>query len=569
MLLAASVALLALPCAAGELASGTSVRFAPPVIVRGAWNTSAGLRLDGNESSMDSFYSLGGARGSFLFGQYETHLGQGQAVFVASNDSGASWHLAGIIDPGADEAVSPRCQKVLDQLCNNAAAVGADCINPQTKKWGRSMAPYYARRDQGLQFGVAWRCYSHESLGPDLRRWSPTSETPSAFCSAPGAALRTIAAKNSNQSLGWAGAEQALTGRGRTRAPGTLRTLGRLQARGPTSFGSAGAFEYSLEEGGLRVAPANGGGASFTGLPRPLLTLAPNTRGKPYKCMGAAAFFEPVASLALPDGSFLACSIVCFDDSPAITLLGSNATARAPYQNGTMAGRSLVAWRSADGADWRFAGVITDAGEMMAEPTRSLGGNSEENDLALMADGRTVMVVMRTDGDCNCASATGHNECGIYREYFQSYSSDFGRSWSSATPIPGTGCARPRLLSLGVGRPVLMSGGRRCVANETGLYLWINPSGMPNAAWERHSLSYAHNVGWSKAHPDDSSYLFDERINATNEFESQAYTSLMQIGANEAYVVYNKYYAPTDGRPGCYPSPQGCSTGFGMRITVQ
>ena len=44
---------------------------------------------------------------------------------------------------------------------------------------------------------------------------------------------------------------------------------------------------------------------------RPLLSLTPNSLGKPYKCIAGAAFFEPVASIALPDGSFLACSIVC------------------------------------------------------------------------------------------------------------------------------------------------------------------------------------------------------------------------------------------------------------------
>ena len=43
-------------------------------------------------------------------------------------------------------------------------------------------------------------------------------------------------------------------------------------------------------------------------------------------------------------------------------------------------------------------------------------------------------------------------------------------------------------------------------------------------------------AGWK----GDQSYLFDERINATNEFETQAYTSLMQVGDNAAYVVYNK-----------------------------
>jgi hypothetical protein len=66
-------------------------------------------------------------------------------------------------------------------------------------------------------------------------------------------------------------------------------------------------------------------------------------------------------------------SILCFDDSPAITMFGSNSTTRVPYLNGSVAGRSLVAWRSENGFQWRFAGVITDAKDMMAQPTRSLG----------------------------------------------------------------------------------------------------------------------------------------------------------------------------------------------------
>jgi len=64
-------------------------------------------------------------------------------------------------------------------------------------------------------------------------------------------------------------------------------------------------------------------------------------------------------------------------------------------------------------------------------------------------------------------------------------------------------------------------------------------------------------------------YIQDERINATNEFESQAYTSLMQVGDNEAYVVYNKYYNISDGWAGCRGNPRGCSSGFGMRIVIE
>ena len=50
------------------------------------------------------------------------------------------------------------------------------------------------------------------------------------------------------------------------------------------------------------------------------------------------------------------------------------------------------------------------------------------------------------------------------------------------------------------------------------------------------SAAFLLGAGWK----GDQSYLFDERINATNEFETQAYTSLMQVGDSAAYVVYNK-----------------------------
>jgi hypothetical protein len=49
------------------------------------------------------------------------------------------------------------------------------------------------------------------------------------------------------------------------------------------------------------------------------------------------------------------------------------------------------------------------------------------------------MVVMRIDGDCGChPSSDGDNECGVYRPYYQSYSSDDGQcaprtvAWTTA-----------------------------------------------------------------------------------------------------------------------------------------
>ena len=66
-----------------------------------------------------------------------------------------------------------------------------------------------------------------------------------------------------------------------------------------------------------------------------------------------------------------------------------------------------------------------------------------------------------------------------------------------------------------------------------GLFVWLSATGLPYGTWERLSLSYAHNAHWTGA----ASYTFDERINSTEFFETQAYTSLMQVGDMEAYVV--------------------------------
>ena len=59
------------------------------------------------------------------------------------------------------------------------------------------------------------------------------------------------------------------------------------------------------------------------------------------------------------------------------------------------------------------------------------------------------------------------------------------------TPIEGTGCARPRLLSLGKGKPMLMSGGRMCwyILTEA---LWLGDcfdNGTSKHAWTQPKLA--------------------------------------------------------------------------------
>ena len=141
------------------------------------------------------------------------------------------------------------------------------------------------------------------------------------------------------------------------------------------------------------------------------------------------------------------------------------------------------------------------------------------------------------DGDSQCFAVNiPNNKRGAntttYRNYAASFSKDNGVTWSAAPiPMEGTGCARPKLKRLpgsgssigraGAGRdvaggvdggagPMLLTGGRLCVENKTGIYLWVNSDGMggynptehggnvsiaslPSATWERHSITAQHN----------------------------------------------------------------------------
>ena len=114
-----------------------------------------------------------------------------------------------------------------------------------------------------------------------------------------------------------------------------------------------------------------------------------------------------------------------------------------------------------DGRVWTWQGVIADARVMV--PKDTVRGLTGEADIALLADGKTLIAVMRVDGNCTCGMARvgpeQQAECGIYRNYYQSFSSDNAKTWSRATPMPGLGCVRPHLLSFG-SRGLVVSGGR-------------------------------------------------------------------------------------------------------------
>ena len=56
--------------------------------------------------------------------------------------------------------------------------------------------------------------------------------------------------------------------------------------------------------------------------------------------------------------------------------------------------------------------------EQVSNPTAA-----SESALAQLADG-TLTAIMRMDGDCGCGMTESRGECGVYRWYHQSFSSE-------------------------------------------------------------------------------------------------------------------------------------------------
>lgn len=96
-----------------------------------------------------------------------------------------------------------------------------------------------------------------------------------------------------------------------------------------------------------------------------------------------------------------------------------------------------------------------------------------------------------------------------------------------------------------------MTGGRLCVENHTGLFLWVNEDGLgsmmqgPGAAaaagapagFDRHSISAAHNALWR----GDEKYLFTNAVNDSALWETLAYTSILPTGPASVAITYQKF----------------------------
>ena len=216
------------------------------------------------------------------------------------------------------------------------------------------------------------------------------------------------------------------------------------------------------------------------------------------------------------------------DDAVFVTAVAIiwNGLAANPSPDGPIIPWSLVAFSSNDTYHWEYLSIIANISDF----NWSTFGPTE-SDISFLSDRRTLICVIRMDGDANC-------DTGLYRYFYAARSSDGGRSWSKPSPMQGLGCVRPKLLLLNAG-PLLLTGGRLCIENTKDILLWISLDGSARN-WTSFSLTYHHNQQWH----GDARFLFDALVNDTSAWQSLAYTSLVPLGDNSAAIFYQKFFTP-------------------------
>ena len=323
------------------------------------------------------------------------------------------------------------------------------------------------------------------------------------------------------------------------------------------NFSSVEFTNYSLVAGNVTATTfrvPEGKSLSFEGLPHGI-------RCESFAC---SLRLQGTKRVTLPDKSELQTAIVWWGGNPK-------------FPQAT----SIVVFRSVDGGwRWDFRGIVANASQY---PDSQEGPN--EHSAALLADGKTVMVLMRMDGGDGMPPAGNHS----FKAYSRTVSTSGGRTWSLATPVEGLGCARPRLHMMGPHGPLLASGGRGKPGLTEGtpgypndVKLWVSADGM-GESWVTHSISSLHNRLMPPG--TDPEIMYDNGTNYTigmNRRETTAYTALLPAGSdNEAVVIYGllRYWTVECNRSSgvvthCYNrslhgSEIRANYGFAMRITRQ
>ena len=191
--------------------------------------------------------------------------------------------------------------------------------------------------------------------------------------------------------------------------------------------------------------------------------------------------------------------------------------------------------------------LAIDPGTFLRDCVHREGPN--ECDITTLADGKTLMSVIRIDGGDGRLPGAKGMPAHAHSPYVAATSKDGGKTWVTKTRMkPSTndnrqlGCARPRLLSFGKGAPLVLSGGRNLVqvpppADGSGAFaheprMWVNTKG-DGTDFTAISISYVHN-----ALVENATLKFSPKVNSTLT-ESTSYTALMWTGKRSGVLTYD------------------------------
>ena len=193
-------------------------------------------------------------------------------------------------------------------------------------------------------------------------------------------------------------------------ADGTFFNLARISNQGDgkrnkknlTSLTASNATQFSLSTDGRIARGVVQIALSFSGVPPPGV--------HEFRTFGADR-------IRLPDGTLL-CTVIVNG---------------GVFEPGGRA--SIIAFRSADGLGWSYAGVVANYSAMVASGyPYAMGEGPNENSLAVLTNG-SVLCVMRLDATASPVP------------YASAVSTDGGFSWSEPRSLPSDmGAARPKLL---------------------------------------------------------------------------------------------------------------------------
>ena len=219
---------------------------------------------------------------------------------------------------------------------------------------------------------------------------------------------------------------------------------------------------------------------------------------------------------------------------------------------------SIAAFVTHDAGDtWTYVSDVATKASVEAAGWTTEEGPTE-NDVVLMGDGKTIMVIFRIDGGDGAPKPSPHVP------YLFAKSTDQGATWKYEQAPPSMLAARPRAVRLGNGA-VAVAGGRPA------LNLWVSPSGgmASDGDWETYDIPTLHNemIG------DDSLKFCPAFCNATLDLgweQSSCYTQVGALDVDTGLVCYQRQGAPSGGQGRAPPECAGPgSQMFCMRFSVQ